>query len=108
MATVVDAAARIGGRPVVAVRFSDADPRARHQGVSHHTSTALAMANHRPAVPVPAGEPLPDGAVEVAVPTDLGLDGQTSMGRSSDVDPRFFGYAAAAGVLAAQLLETSP
>ena len=47
VATVVDVAARLGGRPVVAVRFSDADPRARHQGISHHTSTALDMAAHR-------------------------------------------------------------
>ena len=34
--------------------------------------------------------------------------GVTSMGRSPEDDPRFFRYAAAAGVLAAQLLETSP
>ena len=40
-----------------------ADPRARHQGVSHHTSTALEWLPHPPAVAVPAGEPVPDGAV---------------------------------------------
>jgi hypothetical protein len=107
VATIIDVAARLGGRPVVALRFSDADLRARHQGISHHTSSALEMAHHRPAVAVPAGEPVPDGAVVVNVPADLGfgLDGVTTMGRGPDDDPRFFSYAAAAGVLAAQLLE---
>ncbi len=108
VATVVDVAARLGGRPVVAVRFSDADPRARHQGISHHTSTALDMVGQRPAVAVPAGEPVPEGVegvVVVNVPADLDLDDVTTMGRSADDDPRFFSYAAAAGVLAAGLLE---
>ena len=63
------------------------------------------MARHRPAVAVPTGEPLPEGAVAVNVPADLALGDVTSMGRSPDDDPRFFSYAAAAGVLAAQLLE---
>ncbi|MEA2704967.1 MAG: hypothetical protein QOD63_2912 [Actinomycetota bacterium] len=112
VATVVDLATRLGGRPVVAVRFSDADPRARHQGVSHHTSTALDMACHRPMVAVPIGETVPEGiegVVQVAVPADIVYpDGLTTMGRGPADDPRFFAYAAAAGVLAAQLLEMSP
>jgi hypothetical protein len=115
VATTVDVATVLGGRPIVAVRFSGADPRDRHRGVSHHTSTVLEMAHHRPAVAIPAGEPVPAGveraaAVHVEVPAvaDLGLDDVTSMGREPGDDPLFFAYAAAAGVLAAQLLDDRP
>jgi len=105
VAAVVDAAARLGGRPIVAVRFSGADPRDRHRGVSHHTTTSLALACTRPLVPVPRGRDHHGlGEVrEVDVPRDLGF-GATSMGRGPSEDPGFFDYAAAAGVLAAELL----
>src|SRR5207249_1943582 len=53
VASIVDATARLGGRPVVAVRYSDADPRPRHKGVSHHVTTALAHAHRRALVAVP-------------------------------------------------------
>ncbi|MGE5830303.1 MAG: DUF3866 family protein, partial [Micromonosporaceae bacterium] len=36
----VNAAAVLGGRPVGALRISDADPRDRHHGLSHHSLTA--------------------------------------------------------------------
>jgi hypothetical protein len=36
----VNAAAALGGRPVASLRISDADPRERHQGISHHSLTA--------------------------------------------------------------------
>src|SRR6202034_3034409 len=36
----VNAAAVLGGRPVASLRISFADPRGRHQGVSHHSLTA--------------------------------------------------------------------
>ena len=36
----VNAAAVLGGRPVAALRISDADPRERHRGVSHHSLTS--------------------------------------------------------------------
>src|SRR5690349_11474646 len=36
----VNAAATLGGRPVASLRVSFADPRDRHQGVSHHSLTA--------------------------------------------------------------------
>lgn len=36
----VNAAAVLGGRPVAALRISFADPRERHQGISHHSRTA--------------------------------------------------------------------
>ena len=36
----VNAAAVLGGRPVAALRVSEADPRERHHGVSHHSLTS--------------------------------------------------------------------
>ena len=56
VASTIDAAALGGGRPVLAVRFSDVDPRPRHRGVSHQVTTALAHAHHRALVPIPVGE----------------------------------------------------
>ena len=77
----------------MAVRYSGVDPRARHRGVSHHTTTALELASHPALAPAPAdGWAGPDvGAV-------------TTMGRTQADDPEFFRYAAAAGLAAAQLL----
>ena len=100
VASVVDAAAHLGGRPIVAVRYSDADARERHRGVSHHTTTALALAGSAPLVAVPRGGAF-DGGVEVDVPADLDFGSATTMGRTPSQDPGFFRWAAAAGVLAA-------
>lgn len=97
MAAVIDAAAALDGRPVVAVRYSSADPRDRHHGRSHHTDTVLAMAGHPAAAPVP-----PDDWV--APPLTVPV---TTMGRGPDDDPEFFRYAAWAGEVAAQLLSVS-
>jgi len=108
VAGVVDTTAGVGGVAIVAVRYSDADPRPRHRGVSHHSRTALGMASREAMVPVPAGEPQPEElggkVVEVDVPADLDYGAITTMGRRPSDDPGFFRYAAAAGVLAAQLL----
>lgn len=38
----VNAAATLGGRPVASLRVSEADPRPRHRGISHHSITAYA------------------------------------------------------------------
>ena len=96
VATVIDATAVLGGRPIVALRYSGADARARHQGRSHHTTTALELASHPALAPEPAdGWAGPDvGSV-------------TSMGRTQAEDPDFFRYAAAAGLAAAQLVNPS-
>ncbi len=107
VAAVIDTASGLDGVPVVAVRYSDADPRERHRGISHHTRTALGLAAHRAQVPIPAGHPRPDDlgeVVEVDVPADLDYGTTTTMGRGPSVDPGFFRYSAAAGVLAARLL----
>jgi hypothetical protein len=106
VATVVDAAARLGGRPVVALRVSSADARHRHKGISHHTRTALALAAHRAMLAVPGGEPAPDdlGEVHAVDVDDVVGRGLSSMGRTPEEDPQFFRYALAAGVLAAQLV----
>jgi len=117
VAWTIDAAALGGGRPVLAVRFSGADPRPRHRGVSHHVTTALAHAHHRVVVPVPAGErpdPLPPGLAihELRTVDDIpDVDGLlrsaglvvTTMGRTAEEDPAFFRWSAAAGTAAAQI-----
>lgn len=121
VASTIDAAAQAGGRPVVAVRFSEADPRPRHRGISHHLTTALAHAHHRAIVPIPAGErpdPLPpEWAVHELRTVDDGADVDTflraaglvvtTMGRSAREDPAFFRWSAAAGSVAAALAVAS-
>jgi len=116
-AWAIDSAALGGGRPVVAVRFSGTDPRARHRGVSHHVTTCLAHAHHRVLVPIPAGEhpdSLPAGlavheirTIEAIPDVDRLLRAAglavTTMGRSAAEDPAFFRWSAAAGAAAAQL-----
>ena len=96
VAVVVDAAAKLGGRPVVAVRWSDADGRPRHRGQSHHTTTSLELASYPALAPVPAdGWEGPD------------VGDVTTMGHTQGEDPEFFRYAAAAGLAAAQLLDVN-
>jgi hypothetical protein len=112
IATVIDTAALDGGRPFAAIRYSDADPRQRHQGVSHHSQTGLARAHHQATIPVPrhakVGPLSQHNIVEVDVPdiADLlagtGIE-VTTMGRLPTEDPGFFLFAAAAGIGAARL-----
>jgi hypothetical protein len=112
-ATAIDAVRALGGEPVAVVRYSDADARTRHRGVSHHTVTALGYAHSRAWVAVPAGDPWPDVGdheiIEVDVPDMAALLAShgltvTTMGRGPDDDPGFFRYAGAGGVAAAKLL----
>jgi len=107
---IVDAASVLGGRPIVAARVSDADVRSRHQGLSHHTTTALRLAARPALVGHPAGTPPFDvppphqlESVEVPPVADvLARAGVAvrSMGRGADDDPLFFATTAAAAVLA--------
>ena len=110
VAPIVDAAGALGGRPIVAARTSEADPRPRHQGLSHHTTAALRLAaraaivghaSGRPAFAVPP--PHRVHTVDVPAVADVlaraGIDVRT-MGRGPEDDPLFFATTAAAGVLA--------
>jgi hypothetical protein len=121
----VNAVAALGGRPVGALRISDADPRPRHRGVSHHSLTAygrVALAAADLVVPAGLDEPLA-GEVEAAVGPlcppharvqvdPAGLDEAlrslplklSTMGRDLDADHAYFLAAAAAGRHAADLL----
>jgi hypothetical protein len=120
----VNAAAVLGGRPVGALRISDADPRPRHHGVSHHSLTAygrvalaaadLVLPEELPAALAAEVEArlatLPERHRVVRVPT-AGLDAAlralpvklSTMGRDLDADHAYFLAAAAAGRHAARL-----
>jgi Protein of unknown function (DUF3866) len=120
----VNAAAVLGGRPVASLRLSDADMRARHRGISHHSLTAygqVALARADvvvPELPDPLGSlitaeaaPLAARHRLVSVPVD-GLEealrgcpvALSTMGRGLDADLAYFLAAAAAGRHAASLL----
>jgi hypothetical protein len=119
----VNAVAVLGGRPVASLRISDADPRQRHNGVSHHSLTSygrVALARADVVVPDLPGEfgarvtaaaaPLAarHNLVKVSVaglpevlrtcPVPL-----STMGRGLDEDSAYFLAAAAAGRHAAAL-----
>ena len=119
----VNAVAALGGRPILAPRLSFADERPRHQGLSHHTVTALgtaALAGAEIALPVLSPERRDAVVARLEetklldfhrlVEVDLGDDVEdalrsapvslSSMGRSFDEDPDYFRAAAAAAVLA--------
>lgn len=121
---VVNAAATMGARPIVAPRISFADARDRHRGVSHHTITALERVALAPAeVAMPPMDPSRAEHVRAQlagalarhtlIDVDLGPAEEAlrrspvplrSMGRGFDEDPDCFRASAAAGVRAAQLL----
>lgn len=95
VAATVDLVAALGGVAILAPRYSDADPRERHRGMSHHTTTVLRLAHTAPVVPEPDDVP------------DLHIDA-TTMGRTPAEDPGFFAYAAAAGLAAARSVVSGP
>src|SRR3984885_7230295 len=119
----VNAAATLRGRPVASLRISFADPRERHQGVSHHSLTAYgegALGGAAVVIPAPPEPQAARVAADVAplaarhrlvtVPAN-GLEEAlratpvtlSSMGRSLDEDLEYFLAAAAAGAHAAAL-----
>ncbi|MDX6274790.1 MAG: hypothetical protein QOJ92_2000 [Frankiales bacterium] len=120
----VNAVAVLGGRPVGALRISGADPRERHQGVSHHAMTAfgrVALATCDvvvPDLPGELGQRVRDDASTLGERhrlVSVGLDGLeaalrscvvplSTMGREYDEDSAYFLAAAAAGRHAAALL----
>jgi len=120
---LLDAAACLGGEPIAVVRASEADPRERHRGISHHVITALTRFTHHP-VTVPLVAPR-DPSLRERIRSQAGelaqaghrivwVDGEgayaparkllssagitvTTMGRGERDDPLFFWSAAAAG-----------
>jgi hypothetical protein len=119
----VNAAAALHGRPVASLRISEADARARHRGISHHSLTSygrVALARADVVVPDLPGEfgarvraeagPLADrhdlvlvsvqGLHEVLRDCPVPL---STMGRGLDDDLSYFLAAAAAGRHAAAL-----
>ncbi|MFD6950033.1 hypothetical protein A6A08_15825 [Nocardiopsis sp. TSRI0078] len=119
----VNAAAALGGRPVASLRVSEADPRERHRGVSHHSMTAygrVALARAQvvvPLLPGVFGERVRAQAAALGERHDLvevGVDGLeeavralpvkvSTMGRGLEEDRAAFLSAAAAGRRAADL-----
>ena len=95
-AQAVNAAAALGGRPILAPRVSRRDARARHRGLSHHTEAILRVCLSEPLVPVGLE---PEGWREACAGLPL-----SHMGRGPDDDPAFFAAAFAAGLLARGLL----
>jgi len=119
----VNAAAAVGERPVAALRMSLADPRPRHRGVSHHSTTAYGRVALAPAdVVVPASyaglvDPVlvgaaPHGRHRLVTVADHDLERAlgpwspllSTMGRGLAEDPVAFVAAAAAGRHATALL----
>jgi Protein of unknown function (DUF3866) len=120
----VNAVAVLGGRPVASLRISQADPRPRHRGVSHHSLTSygrVALARADVVVPDLPGDfgtlvtaqaaPLGERHQLVRVPVDGLMDALarcpvrlSTMGRGLAEDGAYFLAAAAAGRHAARLL----
>lgn len=113
---VMNAAHLLGGRPVGSLRISASDARARHYGISHHSTTVYSRLTHRPITIVApefdgafgrhvagqarelAGHELvwepTAGLLEALGTSPVGL---TTMGRTLADDPTPFLAAAAAG-----------
>ena len=102
-------AATLGGTPVLAVRYSDADPRERHQGVSHHTRSIIELCKGA-VIAWPRGLTAPEW---LRTREEVDVEGWHEecrrlpllhMGRGIDDDPCFFMAAFAAGRYARSLV----
>lgn len=124
---LLDAATALGGRAIAALRISFHDTRERHDGISHHTLTALKVAaRERCTIAVPKLDPKASRRIENQL-RDSGAcdvhatsiaDGRpgihlllekeihpTSMGRRMIDAPELWLAAGAAGVIAGQMLK---
>jgi hypothetical protein len=120
----LNAVAVLGGTPITCLRVSFADARERHQGVSHHTLTALARVALAPclvAVPDLDAEKLHTILADLEeagvwhvhrradasgkAPREVDMRGVrvTTMGRGPAEDPAFFAAAFAAGDIASRV-----
>ncbi len=118
----------LGGAAIAIARISFADPRPRHQGLSHHTITSLGrIALTKCTVALPMMDQMRLVAIQAQIDhspisykhkTRI-VDGRpgiihlqekgfrlSSMGRSFDEDPEFFLAASAAGAVACQVLSS--
>jgi hypothetical protein len=109
-AEAANAAHALGGNAVLAVRASEADPRERHRGVSHHTRAVFELAQGRATAAWPQDYEAP---AWLEPRRDVGVDGWqeactglplSHMGRGPNEDPLFFAAAFAAGRLAQSLV----
>jgi hypothetical protein len=91
-----NAAAALGGRPIIAARVSEADERERHRGLSHHTEAVLGLCLGEVALAV---EEDAEGWREACAGLPL-----SHMSRGPDDDPAFFAAAYAAGRVARRML----
>jgi Protein of unknown function (DUF3866) len=105
-AAAANAAGALGGASILAPRYSDADSRERHRGVSHHTLAAIELCLGPVTVAWPEGLAVPPGLAAVELVDVSGWRQACAglplshMGRGPDEDPWFFACAYAAGALA--------
>jgi hypothetical protein len=105
-AEVANTSRALGAGPILAVRYSDADSRERHRGVSHHTRSVLGLCGPGVTIAWPRGLEAPEWLEpreEVDVEgwhEDCGRLPLSHMGRGLEDDPCFFMTAFAAGRLA--------
>ena len=110
VAEAVLTARALGGKPVLAVRYSEGDARERHRGLSHHTQAVLTLAGDVE-IGWPEGLAVPDGLASVASVDVSGWEAACAglplshMGRGTADDPWFFAVAYAAGLVASGLLQ---
>lgn len=105
------AALALGCQTVVVARMSEADPRERHHGISHHTRTVLELLLAPVTVGLPNGFEAPDwGAQHAWLHEDGDVDGyrdsglpSQTMGRGIEADRLFFAAALAGGSALAQI-----
>ena len=96
LADAANVASALGGRPLLAVRASETDPRERHRGVSHHTRAVLGLCLGEVVVATEGdGEGWEDACAGLPL---------SHMGRGPAEDAAFFRAAYAAGVAARRLL----
>jgi hypothetical protein len=95
LADVAHSALALGGRPILAVRTSDADPRERHRGVSHHARAVLDFAPGVVVAEFVDGHGWKDACAGLPL---------SHMGRNPAEDPEFFRTAFAAGAAARKLV----